>query len=113
MATRKQTSAISSIGRVWELAENSTMRLPRGRSATIVRVERGTVLVTQEGDLEDHALEPGDEVVLAGRGLAVAWAFTRAAISVRKTARTGSKPQRSTYLGGRSPAPLDATSGVL
>ena len=48
---------------------------------TIVRVERGTVLVTQEGDLDDHVLERGDEFVLSTPGLAVAWA-TNAALSI-------------------------------
>ena len=67
-----------------DLAENATMRLPRGRFATIVRVERGTVLVTREGDLEDHVLEAGDELVLPAGGLAVAWAFTDAAVSARR-----------------------------
>lgn len=65
------------------LAGNATMRLPPGRNATIVRVERGTVLVTQEGDLEDHVLEAGDEIVLPRGGLAVAWALTDAVIRLR------------------------------
>ena len=47
-----------------------------------MRVERGTVLVTQEGDLDDHVLERGDELVLSRSGLAVAWAFTEAALSI-------------------------------
>jgi hypothetical protein len=49
----------------------------------VVRVERGTVLVTREGDREDHVLEAGDELVLPRRGTAVAWAFTPAAVSTR------------------------------
>jgi Protein of unknown function (DUF2917) len=67
----------------WELAGDATMRFARGRSAIAARVERGTVLVTQEGDVEDHVLEAGDEIVLRRGGLAVAWALTDAAISVR------------------------------
>ena len=86
MAMTTTAAATASPGRRWELAENATMRLPRGRSATVVRVERGTVLITQEGDLEDHVLEPGDEIVIPVGGLAVAWAFTGAAISVREAA---------------------------
>ena len=84
MAMTTSTAAISSPSGRWELAENATMRLPRGRSATVVRVERGTVLITQEGDLDDHVLEAGDEIFLPVGGLAVAWAFTEAAISVRE-----------------------------
>lgn len=89
MARRTDTGAIPSIGRVWELAEDETMRFPRRRFGMAVRVEYGTVLVTQEGDLEDHVLEPGDEVVLPVGGLAVAWALTDAAISVREAGPNG------------------------
>lgn len=86
MQKRTKATAIRVSGEEWELPENATVRLPRGRSTLIVRVERGTVLVTQEGDLEDHVLEPGDEIALAAGRLAVAWAFTEAAISVREAA---------------------------
>jgi hypothetical protein len=83
-----------STGGTWELAENATMRLPRGRLAVVVRAERGMVLITQEGDPEDHVLEPGDEIVFpVGGGLAVAWAFTDAVISVRRAALIGSNVQ--------------------
>ena len=109
MASRKQTTVNPSTRGAWKLAANETRRLPRGRPVTTVRVERGTVLVTQQGDLEDHVLEPGDELVLVGGGLAVAWAFREAAISVHELVRIGS--WRSTRLGGRSLA--DAARGVL
>lgn len=69
-------------GETWVLRENATLRLPDGDGA-VVRVERGIVLVTQEGDPEDHVLEPGDELVVSCLGRAVAWAFTDAAVSVR------------------------------
>jgi len=96
MATRSRTAGIpgipeASTAGAWELAENTAMRLPRGSFATMVRVERGTVLVTQEGDLKDHVLEAGDEFVLRPSGLAVAWAFTDAAVSVRRAALAGRK----------------------
>lgn len=71
----------------WDLAENQAMRLPRRRAATVVRAERGTVLVTRRGDREDHVLEAGDELVLPRGGLAVAWAFTDASISAREGLR--------------------------
>jgi hypothetical protein len=70
------------VGETWDLPENATLRLPAG-IALVVRVERGTVLVTQEGDLDDHVLERGDELVLSHPGLAVAWAFTDAALSIQ------------------------------
>ncbi len=69
-------------GERWDLPRNTTARLPDG-SSCVVRVERGTVLVTQEGDLEDHVLERGDELMLTRPRHAVAWAFTDAALSVR------------------------------
>lgn len=93
MATRTRMALMPSTGGTWELAENATMRLPRGRLAVVVRAERGMVLITQEGDPEDHVLEPGDEIVLPVGGLAVAWAFTDAVISVRRAALIGSNVQ--------------------
>jgi ferric-dicitrate binding protein FerR (iron transport regulator) len=104
MRTREQTRATTSVDRAWQLAENTTLRLPRGNQVTMVRVERGTVLVTQAGDRDDHVLEPGDALVLAGRGLAVAWAFTEATISVRVV-------PRSSRIGSWKRAP--ASSGSL
>jgi hypothetical protein len=81
--TRSRTMAGSE---TCDLPENTTLRLPDG-TGSIVRVERGTVLVTQEGDLDDHVLEPGDELVLSRTGLAVAWALTDAALSIRDAVR--------------------------
>jgi hypothetical protein len=53
------------------------------------------VMVTREGDLEDHVLERGDELLLPAGGLAVAWAFTAARLSVRGTdGRTAAPPSR-------------------
>jgi len=65
-----------------ELPLNATLRLPRGRCGSLVRVERGTVMVTRQGDLDDHVLGPGDEIRLPPAGLAVAWAFTPAIVAV-------------------------------
>ena len=66
-----------------ELAENATLRLHAGTRGVVVRAERGTVLVTREGDLEDHVLEPGTSLLVTGKGLVVAWALTPAAVRVR------------------------------
>lgn len=85
MATTTRLEESPDRGQTWVLPAGATMRLPRGgRAAPVVRVEHGTVLVTQEEDLEDHVLEAGDEITLHSSGLAVAWAFTDAAISVRE-----------------------------
>ncbi|WP_242343002.1 ATP-binding protein [Anaeromyxobacter terrae] len=86
MATRNRTTQ-KPPRESWDLAENATLKLPRRRVAVVVRAERGTVLVTRGGDREDHVLEPGDELVLPRGGLAVAWAFTAATISVREGLR--------------------------
>ena len=75
------TTGRTTIGKAWDLTENATLRLPAG-IGIVVRVECGTVLVTQEGDLDDHVLEKGDELVLSRPGLAVAWALTDAALSI-------------------------------
>ena len=79
MGTRNPTIAF--------LAKDATMRLPPGPSATVVSVESGIVLVTREGDLDDHVLESGDELVLPRGGLGVAWALTDATVFVRAAAR--------------------------
>jgi hypothetical protein len=84
MQTRTNTHGVPPADEAWVLPENAVMPLPRGRSAKVVRVESGTVMITQEGDLEDHVLVSGDEIRLHAHGLAVAWAFTKAALSVRK-----------------------------
>ena len=70
----------------WELTENAALRVSRRDAAVVVRVERGTVLVTRQGDVEDHVLEAGDELLLPRGGLAVAWAFSEATVSVREAA---------------------------
>ena len=57
------------------LAENRTLRWPGGLSPRLVRVERGRVVVTLEGDGNDYVLDGGEEMVLPGGGLAVAWAL--------------------------------------
>jgi len=58
-----------------DLERNATLRLPHRAGGQWLRVERGQVLVTLEGEREDMVLEAGEELVLAGHGLAVAWAL--------------------------------------
>ena len=79
---------------------HATTRPPRSRFAVVVRAERGTVLITQEGDPEDHVLEAGDEIILPVGGLAVAWALAEAAISVRHPALMGLDLQSPARLAG-------------
>lgn len=81
-------------GEAWHLTKDATARLPRGRLPILVRVARGTVLVTQEGEPEDHVLEAGDEAVFPPGGHVVAWALTDAAISTREAVGSASRLQR-------------------
>jgi Protein of unknown function (DUF2917) len=91
-ATRdpRRTEASRTIGRSrlvsFDLDENSVMRLSRRGVEVVVRVDHGTVLVTRQGDLEDHVLEAGDELRIRSGDLAVAWAFTDATLSLREEA---------------------------
>ncbi len=98
MATMNRSTS-STIRGAWDLPENATMRVSRRAIAVVVRVERGTVLVTRQGDLEDHVLELGDELFLPRGDLAVAWAFTEATISVREAVRTGMPLEPSRLAG--------------
>lgn len=89
-------------GGAWELDENAAVALPHGPAASVVRVHRGTVLVTQAGDLEDHLLEGGQELVLRPRGRAVAWAFTAASVSL--SAARAAAARDGSAARGRRPA---------
>lgn len=96
----------------WELGENETIRLPRRHGATVVRVERGTVLVTRGGDRDDHVLEAGDELVLPRRGLAVAWSFTPSVVSIRDGLRVVAPPAEAEVAPAAPPvAPEPAEAG--
>lgn len=68
------------------LAGNETLRLSAGIE---VRCHSGTVLVTQEGDLDDHVLEAGDACRTRPRGRVVAWALSDAELSVSPMERAG------------------------
>lgn len=65
-----------------ELAENATLRLHAGGEGIHLRAERGTVLVTREGDTDDHVLEAGQTLRVTGKGLVVAWALTPSVLRV-------------------------------
>lgn len=80
--------------RVMELPADRTLRLPPARGETVIRVERGTVVVTREGDGEDHVLGAGAELRLPGRGLAVAWALAESRVVVWHDRRGGVAPRR-------------------
>ena len=79
------TTTIRTTGN-YDLARDATLRLRAGDGLAI-RALRGTVLVTREGDAEDHVLEPGQTLTVAGRGLVVAWALTPAALELSRPAK--------------------------
>ena len=67
---------------VHELARDATLRLRAGGAGLVLRATSGCVLVTREGDRDDHVLEPGEELRLEGRGLVVAWALAPSRLAV-------------------------------
>jgi len=71
----------------WELDRDATVRLHAGPGGVVVRAVRGTVLVTREGDLEDHVLEAGETLLMTGKGLVVAWALAPAFLTVEHAPR--------------------------
>ena len=78
---RGRSSAAAHESAARELAKDETLRLPR-RDGGVLHVTSGCVLVTQEGDPDDHVRGAGEEFRASGRGLAVAWALTRSDIVV-------------------------------
>lgn len=86
----------------WELGKDETSHLAGARGPVAIRVERGLVLVTREGDPEDHVLRAGDALVLPPRGKVVAWALEPARATVRE-ARPGASGQ-----GRHQPLPASA-----
>jgi len=69
------------------LRRDQVLRLPAWRDGASVRVQSGMVVVTREGDPEDHVLQAGAELSVPGRGLAVAWALEPSRVEVRRGGR--------------------------
>jgi hypothetical protein len=75
-----------------ELSLDGTATLPARRGEVLLRVERGLVVVTREGDLDDHVLRPGEALRLPPRGRVVVWAIEPSLVearAVRGVARPG------------------------
>ena len=83
MKSARHSSRTGEAVEVWGLGKDETLRLPRKRGGIVARVEKGTVVVTQAGDPEDHVLRTGESVTLPVAGLAIAWALTPAVLVVR------------------------------
>jgi hypothetical protein len=71
-------------GLVVHLRRDDTLSLDTRRAAVVVRCSRGTVLVTQEGDLQDHVLTPGDELQSGRGGRVAVWALEEGDVAVRR-----------------------------
>jgi len=91
---------------IWRLGRDGTVRLPARRGETAIRVERGLLLVTREGDPRDHVLAAGDEGRFPARGMVVAWALEPTDASVREVPTGGRSAARA--LSGPPPAPRPA-----
>jgi Protein of unknown function (DUF2917) len=86
---------------VHELARDATLRVRPGAAERCLGVTAGCVLVTREGDPEDHVLGPGDELRLVGPGVIVAWALTAARVVVSSGgAATARAARRDRALAG-------------
>jgi hypothetical protein len=89
----------SALGSVWRtrreaagdrsLAPDEVIRLPRRRGGTLVRVLAGRVVITREGDPDDHVLEAGAEGWFPGKGLSLAWALVASRLELCACASPG------------------------
>jgi len=64
------------------LERDATLALRPGARGLALRGLAGTLLVTQEGDPQDHVLGPGDGRRFAGRGRVVVWALEAGAVEL-------------------------------
>lgn len=68
-------------GTVIELAPRETVTLPDVRGATL-RINRGTVWITQENDTQDTVLRPGDSWTVERNGLTILEAQSNVSLCV-------------------------------
>ena len=66
---------------------NTARSMRPGRRGLALRCESGLVVVTQQGDRDDHELLPGEEFRTPRRGRVVAWALVDSAFTVRAAGR--------------------------
>ena len=85
MKAMRRRSRLAEAG-VHQLAQDATLGVRLGRAALALHVAAGCVMVTREGDPDDYLLGPGDELLLVGRGLVVAWALSPARLVVSRGA---------------------------
>jgi hypothetical protein len=80
---RMPWSVAGQVERSWQLGRNETWHSSASRGPVAIRVESGLVIVTREGDPEDHVLRAGEAVVFPPQGKVVAWALEPARATVR------------------------------
>ncbi|MEP7058464.1 MAG: DUF2917 domain-containing protein [Caldimonas sp.] len=68
------------------LAKDQLIRLPRAEGVRIAS-RRGSVWITQDGDLRDVVLQPGESLVLGRDTPAIVQAFEPALITIAEPAR--------------------------
>jgi hypothetical protein len=71
-------------GRELELGKDATWSARIGGSAVEVSCSKGVLLVTLEGDIEDHVLSEGESFVTSRRGRLAVWALEAARLRVRR-----------------------------
>lgn len=86
----------------WELERDRTAVLPGARGEVLLRVERGLLLVTREGDAEDHVLAAGQALVLPAPGKVVAWALEPARATFQDTRLSAGGPHPCDPLPARA-----------
>ena len=92
MSTRSVVSRDGERDGPRDMALDETVRLIPGRKGVVLDLRRGCLLVTQEGDLQDHVLEAGDELRLTGPGAVVAWALWPSSLVVIHDAAARVRP---------------------
>jgi Protein of unknown function (DUF2917) len=86
----------------WTLEKDQTTHLPGARGPVAIQVQRGLLLVTREGDPEDHVLAAGEEVIFPGRGRIAAWALEPVVAAVRCTRLADAGARACPRLSARS-----------
>ncbi len=99
---------------VQELSRGQAARLPSYGEGASLRLRKGVVVVTREGDARDHVLEAGSELQLPGSGRAVAWAIESSRFEIRRRteplADWGAAVVRRSSLAERSETPAGRSS---
>ena len=71
-------------GQELDLGKDATWSARVGGSAVEVRCSRGMLLVTLEGDVEDHVLPEGESFVTTRRGRLAVWALEASRLRVKR-----------------------------